>query len=98
MVEASNPKPVKISKQTSTEKYEQLMRECREMQERQKKRAEQIKKDDELVKKAQAAARSAINNYDDFKEEMGNILDDIAEQLVKKHGGNDQTRARAELE
>ena len=71
-----------LDKKTSTEKYEQLMRECREMQERNKARLEQQKKTDEMVKNATESAKSAINNYDKWKKDMSEILDKQADAMA----------------
>ena len=84
MVEA-NPHP--IQKQTSTDKHEKLMRECRELQERLKARQEKSKATDELVKSAQISAKSAINNYDKFKDEYGEVLEKLADRLIKQRSG-----------
>ena len=55
------------------------MRECRELQERLKARQEKAQATDELVKDAQKSAKSAINNYDKFKDDYGEVLEKIAD-------------------
>ena len=55
------------------------MKECRELQERLKARQEKAQATDELVKDAQKSAKSAINNYDKFKDDYGEVLEKIAD-------------------
>ena len=63
------------------------MRECCELQEKLKARQEKAQATDKLVKDAQKNAKSAINNYDKFKDDYGEVLEKIVDQLTKQGAG-----------
>ena len=74
-----------IAKKTSLEKYEQLMKECRELQEKQKARVEKQKQEQEVIQNVQANAQTALENYEEFKQSIGEALDKAVEVIAENH-------------